>query len=103
MHKLTRTYSSDSTFDSYLYCFLVSVLSIVFSFPYFYIISTTIDYSYVLIMLSIHAKLFSHLHAIGERESGSKHAMNCVYLNKVENSSYHQNLNQIQCQSILFN
>ena len=47
-------------------------------------------------MLSIYAKLSSHVLAIRERErereSGSKHARNCVYLSKIENSSYHQEL-----------
>ena len=42
------------------------------------------------VMLSIYAKLSSHVLAIQERESGSKHARNYVYLSKIENSSYHQ-------------
>ena len=42
-------------------------------------------------MLSIYTKLASHALAI-ERESSSKHARNCVYLSKVENGSYHQEL-----------
>ena len=43
-------------------------------------------------MLSIYAKPSSHVLAIQERESGSKHARNYVYLSKIENSSYHQEL-----------
>ena len=46
------------------------------------------------VMLSIYAKLSSHVLTIREREreSGSKHARNCVYLGKIENSSYYQEL-----------
>ena len=42
------------------------------------------------VMLSIYAKLSSHTCYL--RESGSKHARNCVYLSKIENSSDHQEL-----------
>ena len=41
---------------------------------------------------SIYAKLSSHVFAIQERERGSKHARNCVYLCKIENSSFYQEL-----------
>ena len=41
-------------------------------------------------MLSINAKLSSHVLAV--RETGSKHARNCDYLSKMENSSYYQEL-----------
>ena len=34
----------------------------------------------------------SHLLAVQERESNSKHAWNWVYISKIENSSYHQEL-----------
>ena len=43
-------------------------------------------------MLSIYAKLSSHVVAIRKREHGSKPARNCVYLSKIENSFYHQEL-----------
>ena len=40
----------------------------------------------ILAQLSLYAKLSSHILAIREREreNGSKHARNCVYLSKIE-------------------
>ena len=32
------------------------------------------------------------MYSLSERESGSKHARNCVYLSKIENSAYRQEL-----------
>ena len=72
MHKLRRTCCSDS------------VLTPLIVFSLLYIISC--------ISLSIYAKLSNHVLAIRERESGCKYAMNCVYLSKIENSSYYQEL-----------
>ena len=42
-------------------------------------------------MLSIYFNLSNHLLA-AQRESGSKHERNCVYLSMIENISYHQEL-----------
>ena len=54
-----------------------------------YALSLTKYWLYALVMLSIYAKLYSHL-AVQKRESGCMHARNCVYLSKIENSSYYQ-------------
>ena len=45
----------------------------------------------VSVMLSIYAKLSSHV-LVTDRESGYKHARNWVYISKIENSSYHHEL-----------
>ena len=49
------------------------------------------------VMLSLYAKLSSHALAIQERESGSKHVRNWVYLSKIENSSYGQEFHFYIC------
>ena len=46
---------------------------------------------YASVMVSIYAKLSSHL-AVRKRERGCTHARNCVYLSKMKNSSYCQEL-----------
>ena len=75
MQKLTRTCSSDS--------FALLTLFIVFG---------------VLYIINMHQSLFLYvlnypdMHSLSEKESGCTHTGNCVYLSKIENSSYHQEL-----------
>ena len=56
----------------------------------FYIISTTIDYMYQLCFL--YMLNYSVIYSLSEREIGRKHERNCVYLRKIENCSYNQEL-----------
>ena len=74
MEKLTRLCTSDFPFD---HCLLFSVCSI----------SLVAS-----VMLSLYAKLSSHVLTVHVRESSSKCARNSVYLSKIENGSYHQEL-----------
>ena len=69
MQKLRRTCCSDSLHSQHCLLFSVCSISLVAS-----------------VLLSIYAKLSSHVLAF-ERASSSKHARNCVYLSKIENSS----------------
>ena len=55
-------------------------------------ISLTKYWLYASVILSMYAKLSSHLLAVWERESSCTHARNCVYLSTIENSPYHQKL-----------
>ena len=81
MQKLRRTCCSDSCTFNTVYCFQFALY-----------------HQYVSVMLSIYAKLSSEVLAIQERErerereGGITHERNCVYLSKIENSSYHQEL-----------
>ena len=57
-------------------------------------ISLTKYQLYASVMLSIYAKLSSHLLTVRKRESTCTHARNCVFTiySKIENSSYYQEL-----------
>ena len=55
-----------------------------------YYIITTIDCMHQL--CSLYMLNYSVIYSLSERLSGSKYAMHCVYLSKIENSSYHQEL-----------
>ena len=50
---------------------------------------TVYCFQYTVYLYMLH---YPVIYSLAERESGNKCARNCVYLSKIENSSYHQEL-----------
>ena len=71
--------------DKNLFQLLFSLLTLFFVFSMLYIISTTIDYLHQLCFL--YMLNYPVIYSPSKKESGSKHAINSVYLSKTENSS----------------
>ncbi len=72
--------------DKDLFNWEFALLTLFIVFGMLNIISTTIDYMHQLCFLyMLH---YPVIYSPSESDSGSKHARNCIYLSKRENSSY---------------